>query len=68
VYALRPFPPHRSATGDLADRLPAIKAGATGYLLKDATRQVLQLIGRDTTNREAAVAAYERGLLTPGGG
>ena len=124
------------------DVLPAIKAGATGYLLKDATQQelfravgaaargesvlspsvatrllgqvrgrdagvepltqreleVLQLIARGTTNREAArrlfiseasvkahllhvyaklgvndraaavAAAYERGLLTPGGG
>ena len=123
------------------DVLPAIKAGATGYLLKDATQQelfravgaaargesvispsvatrllgqvsgravtvepltrreleVLQLVARDTTNREAArrlfiseasvkthllhvyaklgvndraaavAAAYERGLLTPGG-
>jgi DNA-binding NarL/FixJ family response regulator len=123
------------------DVLPAIKAGATGYLLKDATQQelfravgaaargesvlspsvatrllgqvrgrgaavesltqreleVLQLIARGTTNREAArrlfiseasvkahllhlyaklgvndraaavAAAYERGLLTPGG-
>jgi DNA-binding NarL/FixJ family response regulator len=124
------------------DVLPAIKAGATGYLLKDATQQelfravgaaargesvispsvatrllgqvrgraatfepltqreleVLQLIARGTTNREAArrlfiseasvkahllhvyaklgvndraaavATAYERGLLTPGGG
>jgi DNA-binding NarL/FixJ family response regulator len=122
------------------DVLPAIKAGATGYLLKDATQQelfravglrpgvsrccrrrsrpgcsarsappvaepltqreleVLQLVARGTTNREAArrlfiseasvkahllhvytklgvndraaavAAAYERGLLTPGGG
>jgi DNA-binding NarL/FixJ family response regulator/anti-sigma regulatory factor (Ser/Thr protein kinase) len=122
------------------DVLPAIKAGATGYLLKDATQQdlfravgaaargesvispsvatrllsqvrapavepltqreleVLQLIARGTTNREAArrlfiseasvkahllhvyaklgvndraaavAAAYDRGLLTPGGG
>jgi DNA-binding NarL/FixJ family response regulator len=124
------------------DVLPAIKAGATGYLLKDATQQelfravraaargesvlspsvatrllgqvrgrgdaaepltqreleVLRLIARGTTNREAArrlfiseasvkahllhvyaklgvndraaavAAAYERGLLTPGGG
>ena len=123
------------------DVLPAIKAGATGYLLKDATQQelfravgaaargesvlspsvatrllgqvrgrgaavepltqreleVLRLIARGTTNREAArrlfiseasvkahllhvyaklgvndraaavAAAYERGLLTPGG-
>jgi DNA-binding NarL/FixJ family response regulator len=121
------------------DVLPAIKAGATGYLLKDATQQelfravgaaargesvlspsvasrllgqvrapvaepltqreleVLQLVARGTTNREAArrlfiseasvkahllhvytklgvndraaavAAAYERGLLTPGG-
>jgi len=122
------------------DVLPAIKAGATGYLLKDATQQdlfravgaaargesvispsvatrllsqvrapavepltqreleVLQLIARGTTNRKAArrlfiseasvkahllhvyaklgvndraavvATAYERGLLTPGGG
>ena len=122
------------------DVLPAIKAGATGYLLEDATQQellravgaaargesvlspsvasrllgqvrapvaepltqreleVLQLVARGTTNREAArrlfigeasvkahlrhlytklgvndraaavAAAYERGLLTPGGG
>jgi DNA-binding NarL/FixJ family response regulator len=121
------------------DVLPAIKAGATGYLLKDATQQelfravgaaargesvlspsvasrllgevrapavepltqreleILQLVARGTTNREAArrlfiseasvkahllhlytklgvndraaavAAAYERGLLTPGG-
>jgi DNA-binding NarL/FixJ family response regulator len=124
------------------DVLPAIKAGATGYLLKDATRQelfravtaaargesvispsvatrllgqvrgagdavepltrreleVLRLVAQGTTNREAArrlciseasvkthllhvyaklgvndraaavATAYERGLLTPGGG
>ena len=51
--------------------LPAIEAGATGYLLKDAPRdELLRAVHiyakLGVTDRAAAVAeAFNRGLLTP---
>jgi DNA-binding NarL/FixJ family response regulator len=64
------------------DVLAAIEAGATGYLLKDASQEelfraveasvkahLLHIYAKLGVNDRAAAvaAAYDRGLLTPGG-